>query len=147
MSTLREIFASEDRKAVIVRDCCDVLDAEVAEKTGVSGIAVKAGYRTVKGFKPGFIPKVVGDLLPEFADAIEPIYQEARERGEPVADFLARSSSRAAEALLAITDAKADRSTNRVVKGTYKRLRSTAKRNVEAAMPRVGKLIEKHAGE
>jgi hypothetical protein len=33
-----------------------------------------------------------------------------------------------------------------VVKGTYDKLRGTAKKNVEAAVPRLGKLIERHAG-
>jgi hypothetical protein len=33
-----------------------------------------------------------------------------------------------------------------VVKATYERLRGTAKKNVEAAVPRLGRLIEKHAG-
>jgi hypothetical protein len=33
-----------------------------------------------------------------------------------------------------------------LVKGTYEKLRGTAKKNVEAAVPRVGKLIEKHGG-
>jgi hypothetical protein len=30
------------------------------------------------------------------------------------------------------------------VKGTYDRLRPSAKKNVEAAVPRLGRLIEKH---
>ncbi len=33
-----------------------------------------------------------------------------------------------------------------VVKGAYEKLRGTAKKNVEAAVPRLGRLIEKHAG-
>jgi hypothetical protein len=31
------------------------------------------------------------------------------------------------------------------VKGTYERLRPTAKKHVEQALPRLGKLVEKHA--
>ncbi len=42
-------------------------------------------------------------------------------------------------------DGKAARSKNAVVKGTYDRLRGMAKKHVESAIPRLGKLIEKHA--
>ena len=45
----------------------------------------------------------------------------------------------------AITDAKAARAKSGVAKGAYEKLRGAAKKNVEQAVPRLGKLIEKHA--
>ena len=62
----------------------------------------------------------------------------------PVAPFFAANTGRVADALLAITDAKASRAKSAVVKGTYEKLRGSAKKNVEAAVPRLGKLIESH---
>jgi hypothetical protein len=50
-----------------------------------------------------------------------------------------------ADALLGITDAKAQRASG-VVRKTYDSLRGSAKKNVEAAVPRLGRLVEKHAG-
>jgi hypothetical protein len=50
-----------------------------------------------------------------------------------------------ADALLSITDAKAGHSKSGMVKGTYEKLRSSAKKNVEAAVPRLATVIEKHA--
>jgi hypothetical protein len=49
------------------------------------------------------------------------------------------------EALLAITDGRAQRAKNQAVKGTYEKLRPTAKKHVEAAVPRIGRLVAKHA--
>lgn len=145
MANLRDALTDEGKRKAVVEDCVQLIDAEVADKGGMSGMAIKAGYKAVKGIKPGFIPKVVNDLLPEFAGALQPIYAEAKEKGEPVAPYLTKNSARVAEALLAITDGKADRSDRGLVKNTYKRLRPTAKQNVEAAIPRLGKLVEKYA--
>jgi len=145
MASLEEALTDEGRKQQVIRDCVDIVDQEVADKRGMGGMAIKAGYKAVKGIKPGFITGVVTDLLPEFARALDPLYQEAREQEQPVAAHLVKHSGRAAEALLAITDGKAERSSRGIVKGTYKRLRPSAKDNVQAAMPRLGQLIEKHA--
>ena len=146
MTTLVEVLTSSEKKAAVVDDCCDLVDSEVADKSGLSGIAIKAGYGAVKGIKPGFIKQAVSDLVPEFARALDPLYTEARAKSEPLGAYFAKHASRAAEALLAITDGKAERSKHALVKGTYGRLRGTAKKNVEQAMPRLGLLIEKHAG-
>ncbi len=145
MPTLPEILTSESSKARVVEDCCALIDAEVKDKGGISGLAIKAGYGAVKGVKPGFVRNVVSDLLPEFASALDPIYQEAKSAGKPIAEFFAANSSRVAEALLAITDEKARKAKNPLVKGTYEKLRGSAKKNVEAATPRLGKMIETHA--
>jgi hypothetical protein len=106
----------------------------------------KAGFSAVKGVKPGFIKQAVEDLLPEFASALDPVYQDAKSQSKPVAGFFVDHAGRVADALLAITDGKAQRSKSSVVKGTYDKLRGSAKKNVEAAVPRLGKLVEKHAG-
>jgi len=145
MPSLTEVLTAESKKAAVVDDCLELIDAEVADKGGLSGLAIKAGYGVVKGIKPGFIKQAVGDLLPEFAKALEPIYEEAKSKSKPVADYMKDNSSRVADALLAITDAKAQRSKSGAVKGTYEKLRGSAKKNVEAAVPRLGKMIEKHS--
>jgi hypothetical protein len=144
MPTLPDVLTSEANKGRVVEDCCALIDAEVKDKGGISGLAIKAGYGAVKGVKPGFVRSVVSDLLLEFARALDPIYQDAKANGQPVAAFFASHSDRVAEALLAITDAKAQKSKNGLVKGTYDKLRGSAKKNVEAAVPRLGKMLESH---
>lgn len=144
MSTLPEILTSEAKKSVVVDDCITLIDAEVSDKSGFSGLAIKAGYGAVKGIRPGFVRQVVTDLLAEFAKALDPLYQEAKAAGKGPAGHFAANGSRVADALLAITDGKAQRSKSALVKGTYEKLRGSAKKNVEAAVPRLGQLIEKH---
>jgi len=146
MTTLVEVLTSPEKKAAVVDDCCALIDLEVADKGGLSGVAIKAGYAAVKGINPGFIKQAVTDLVPEFAKALDPVFADARSKNEPLGAYFVKHASPAADALLAITDGKAQRSKHALVKGTYERLRGTAKKNVEAAMPRLGKLIEKFAG-
>jgi hypothetical protein len=146
MATLAEVLTSETKKTAVVDDCCTLIDEEVGDKGGLSGLAIKAGYGAIKGIKPGFVKHVVSDLLPEFASVLEPIYGEAKTANRPVGAFFSSNTGRVADALLSITDGKAQRSKSGVVKGTYDKLRGMAKKNVEAAVPRLGKLIERHAG-
>jgi len=144
MSSLPELLTSDKREQV-VEDCCTLIDSEVKDKGGISGLAIKAGYGAVKGIKPGFVRGVVVDLLPEFATALDPIWQDAKKDNKPVAPFFAANTARVADALLAFTDAKAQRSKSGVVKGTYEKLRGSAKKNVEAAVPRLGEMVQKYA--
>lgn len=144
MASLVDALTDEGKKKDVIRDCCELIDAEVKDKGGISGLAIKAGYGAVKGIKPGFVEKAVEDLIPEFAKALDPIYADAKSQNKPVAEFFASNSSRVADALLTITDAKASRAKSGVAKGAYDKLRGSAKKNVEQAVPRLGKLIEKY---
>lgn len=145
MTTLPEALGSTDKKETVIDDCLQLIDAEVADKGGISGLALKAGYSAVKGIKPGFIRNVVNDLLPEFAQALDPFYQEAVEKKKKPSDHFVQNGPRVADALLSITDARAKTAKSGVVRSTYDKLRGSAKKNVEQALPRLGKLVEKHA--
>ena len=75
---------------------------------------------------------------------MEPIVGEARAKGTPVASYIDANATRVADALLAITDRKAERSTNGAVKGAYSKLRGMAKSNVESAIPGLAKIVAAH---
>ena len=106
MARLAEVLTDSDKRASVVSDCLQIIESEVADKGGLSGMAIKAGYKAVRGVKPGFLQKVVDDLLPEFADAVDAVYQEAIERGRPVRDYFVENKTRVADNLLGITDGR-----------------------------------------
>jgi len=145
MPNLPEVLTSDSRKSAVIEDCLALIDAEVQDKGGLSGLAIKAGYKAVQGVKPGFVRQVVIDLLPEFALALDPLFQEAVAADRPVKEYFNANSARVADALLTITDDKAKRSRSGMVKGTYEKLRGSARKNVESAVPRLGAMIEKHS--
>jgi hypothetical protein len=145
MTSLATALENDATRRAAVADCCALIESEVASKSGLSGVALKTGYKAIKGIRPGFVEKVVFDLLPEFAQAIDPLCGEAQSKGQAVSAYLPTHAARAADALLAITDRKAERSTNSVVKNFYGKLRTIAKSNVEQAIPGLARIIEKHA--
>ena len=145
MPSLTEALTSDSKKSAVIDDCMALIDAEVSEKGGLTGLAIKAGYRAVQGVKPGFVRHVVSDLLPEFAHVLEGLYEEAKAQGRCVRDHFNSNASRVADALLSITDDKAKGAKSSLVRGTYDKLRGSAKKNVEMAVPRLAAMIEKHA--
>jgi hypothetical protein len=145
MATLKEQFVSADRKAALVGDAVKVLDQEVADKSGLTGIAIKGAYKLVQGIRPGFVPHVVEALLPDFLDALEPVYQEAAEKKRPAGAYLLEQRDRVADALLAVTDKRAERAQSAAIKSAYSKLRPMAKKQVDAAAPRLAQLIDRHA--
>lgn len=143
--SLKEQVIEGNKRTAVIDDALQVLDAEVADKSGLSGMAVKGAFAVVKGIQPGFIRNVVDTLLDDFLDALDPIYQEAVAAQKPPGKHLEQNAGRVADALLSITDARAERAQRQVVKKTYDKLRPTAKKHVEAAAPRLGGLLDRHA--
>jgi hypothetical protein len=143
--SLAQAINDSTKKPAIIQDCVKLVDEEVASKSGLSGLAVKAGYAAVKGVKPGFIAEVVDKLMKDFAEQLDPFWVEGKKGGDPVG-HLVSNKAQVADALLSVTDGKAKGAKSSVVRGTYEKLRGSAKRNVEDAMPRLARLLEKHAG-
>jgi hypothetical protein len=143
MSTLNELLAQPGTRTQVVADCEKLIEEEVGSK-GLMGIPIKAAYAIVKAVKPGFVPEVIDHMLDDFSSRLDPLYQQAKARNEPVSAHFSSRPGEVAEALLAITDARAQRAKNQAIKGAYEKLRGSAKKHVEAAVPRIGRLIEKH---
>ena len=141
---MKEILGRPGTRPQVIADCERVIEEEVDSK-GLMGLPIKAAYKVVKAVKPGFVPEVIDHMLDDFSDRLDPVYQSAVSKNEPVSAYFNSHSGEVAEALLAITDQRAQRAKNQAVKSTYEKLRPTAKKHVEAAVPRIGRLVAKHA--
>lgn len=146
MPSLKELISATDKRDAVIDDACGVLDEEVADKSGISGVAIKAAFSVVKNVKPGFVRQAIGDLLDSFLEALDPLYQESVAKGQRPGEYLKANASRMAQALLAITDKRAEGAKTAAVKKTYEKLRPTAQKHVEAAAPRLAALIDRHVG-
>ena len=143
--SLTAALADETKRVAVIDDCVALVDAEVQKKKGLGGMVIKTGYKAVKGIKPGFIRRVVDSLFDRWAANLDPIWEEAVASGTPPPQFFEAERSRVAEALLAVTDAKAENAENKLVKSTYRKLRPSAKTHVEEAVPGLAALLGKHA--
>ncbi len=147
MADLYSVLTEPSRRREVVRDAEALLDAEVDSKGGLSGLAIKGAFKVVKSFRPGIIPDTIDGLLDDFATRLDPFYQDhaTKAGGRSIADYLTGRKSEVADALLAITDGRARVTRHTTLKSAYEKLRPEAKKHVEAAVPGVGRLIEKHA--
>ena len=130
-------------KASIAADCVVLLDEQVSSKNGISGLTVKTAYRALKGIGPTYVPRALKRLLPRALDALEPLWEQGVEKGEPV-EFLSSNRAEAADALLMMTDGIVSNSKNKIVVAAYKQVRKSLKGDVEAAVPGFAEIIDRH---
>jgi hypothetical protein len=146
--TLSEALLDEHRRPAVVADLVAAIDAEVKDKKGISGAAVKAGYATVKKAKENIVSNATDRMLPDFATALEPFWVDFGATGA-AGDFgayLVGRGDEAADALLSVTDDRVGGSSRKAVQKAYNGLRGRAKDNVKAALPRIGAVLQQHGG-
>ena len=143
MATLKQQLGDSDRRGAVIDDALRVLDAEVADKRGLSGMAIKTAFKVVKGLSSGFLREVVDHLLDDFLDALDPMYQDALAQDKRPSAQLKADPGRVATLLLAITDERAKQADNQVVRKAYDKLRGIARKQVEEAVPRVGAMLDR----
>jgi hypothetical protein len=146
-ASLPEILLAQGTEPQVVADGLALIDAEIADKSGIAGNAVKLAYKTVSSFAPGYIRQTVEKMLPDIADQLQPYWADFRASGgSQFGDYLAKRGDEVAESLLSISDAMAERSDKPVVVRAYRTVRGGATRNIVAALPRLGDLVLKYAG-
>ena len=142
MTTLNETLLNDTDRPSVVSDCVDLIDAEVASKKGIGGLAIKTAFKTVKAIKPGIIPDAVNFLLDDFVEKLEPFYGEFKASGDmDLAGYVVRHADQVADSLLGITDSRAEKSRHKTLVKAYKKLRPQGKKQVTAAMPRIGAML------
>ncbi len=141
---LQDAMQDETVQAQAVADCARLMDEQVAAKGGLKGMALKAAYGVIKGLGPDYIPSALHGLLPATLDALDPLWSEGVGTGDPVA-HVSQNSDRAAEAILGITDARIEQSSNKAVKGVYGQLRKSVKEDLAVAVPDLAKIIGSYA--
>jgi hypothetical protein len=123
----------------VVEACCVLVDAEVAARSGLSGMAVRAGYRAVKAVRPGMVREAVDHLLPDFAAALEPLHAEAP--GSAFESHMRSNPERAADALLAVTDRRIQSAKSTALRKTYAGLRAIARGQLTVSVPGLARTL------
>ena len=144
MKNLATLLEKPEQRKTIVDECCDLIDAEVKTK----GLIVKGVYRMVKAIKPGTIRSAVEGLLDDFVAEMQAFYVKYQEEGSSgtLAAYFGPRASDIAEALLTVTDRRADKSSHKTMVKGYRKLRPKGKEHVALAVPKVGGLLDRHVG-
>ncbi|HEX4829808.1 MAG TPA: hypothetical protein VH478_01770 [Trebonia sp.] len=147
MATLQEIMLAPQTQPAVINDTLALVDEQISDKSGISGTAVKLAYKAVTSFSPGHVRYMIEQLTPQMLEKLEPYWADFRASGGGVfGDYLAKRGDEVAESLLAITDARAQGSDRPVIVKAYKSVRGSAVKNVTAALPDLGALVQKYAG-
>jgi hypothetical protein len=145
-ATLQETLLAPETQPQVISDCFTLIEQEVAELSGISGTAVRLAYKTINTFKPDHIRFMVESLLPDLVNKLEPYWADFRTSGSgEFGDYLAKRGDDVSQALLSVTDARAAASGRPVVIKAYGSVRGSAVKHIQAALPRVGDLVLKHA--
>lgn len=139
MSSLSEILTTPEKAPAAVTTLSGVVQDEVQSKSGIGGMALKAGFAAATKIRPDLVPHAVERMLPDFAEKLDPYWQG---RGaQPFGEHLRAHEAQATDALLAVTDERVEHARPAIGK-IYSGLRPKAAAHVRDALPRLGAAIE-----
>ena len=155
VSTLRACLLEGADRAKVVADCVQLIEREVAEKSGLSGLAIKAALAVVKAVKPGILVEVVDHLIDPFVARLEPFYEACTGAGagsgvgvnqasSQLESHFTTRASQIANALLGVTDDRARETPHATLRKAYEKLRPTGKKHVEQAVPKIARVIARY---
>lgn len=81
VAALSESLLDEATRPAFLADAVQVLDAEVSDKGGASGLAVKGGYAAVKKISPSIVPDALDSLAPRLLEQLESYWREFQAGG------------------------------------------------------------------
>ena len=145
-ATLHEMLLAPQVRPQVVSDCEALIDNQLSEMSGISGTAIKLAYKTVRTFSADHIHYMIETLLPRMADTLQPYWADFNAAGGgQFGDYLAKREDEVTEALLAITDERGRNSSRPTIVKAYNTVRGSAAKQVKAALPDVGALVQKYA--
>ena len=141
--TLQESLLNPTNRPLVVKDCTQLID----EQVGDSGLIVKGAYKVVTAFKSGIIHDAVDTLVDDFVARLEPFHNDfVGAGGGSFGDYLAGRGAEVANALMGVTDERAAQSDRATLKKAYEKVRPSGADNIEKALPKLGKIVEKYTG-
>lgn len=138
MTTLAQILLAPERREAISGKLAAWIERYVHERGGIKGLALKAGVKALQAVRPDALPRGVDLLLPEFAQALEPLFQRFRkEGGKDFGAFVAKNLDEATDAVMAVTDRRAAHTRFKALSGAYQRLRGTLEGELRSVLPKL----------
>lgn len=147
MSTLAELLLVPHQRDALINDCVRLIETQVESRDAIRRLALKAGLSMLNSIRPNALNRAVSRLLPDFAAALEPLYQRFRQSGgSDFSLFLGQHSDQAVHALLGVTDQVAGKHPNATVRTVYDKFRSIAENEVRSALPGLAAIMARYIG-
>ena len=146
MPTLQELFLNDENFPRLVTDTQALVEGELANKGGISGTAVKAAYKAITAFAPGYYQETLSGMLPDMITQLQPYWADFGASGSAdFGDYLSKRGDEVSESLLSVTDNMAHLSGRAAVVKAYQMVRGGAGKNITVALPALGAMVQKYA--
>lgn len=144
MAPLQDLLLTTENGPRLIADTQALVDGEISSK-GITAAPLKAAYKVVTTFAPGYYQEAVTSMLPGMVYQLEPYWADfTTSGGADFGDYLAKRGPEVSESLLAVTDDMAEKSGRATVVKAYKLVRGGAGKNIEAALPALGAMVQKY---
>lgn len=145
MATLQEQLLTPANAPTLIADTKGLVESELDSK-GITAAPLKAAYKAVTAFAPGYYDEAITAMLPGIVHQLEPYWADFKASGGAVfGDYLAKRGGEVSESLLTVTDDMAANSGRGAVVKAYQMVRGGAAKNIETALPALGALVQKYA--
>ena len=146
-SSLPDILLSVKHPERLVDELARTLEAHIASRGGLKGLAMKAGFGALRSAKPDIADRAVRGLMPDIAKALDPLYAEfKRSQGEDFGSYLSQHAARAAELMVKAVDTRLAGNPNTPMKAVYKQFRGSVGDELQKLLPPVGRVLSTHIG-
>jgi hypothetical protein len=146
LATLQELLLTPEKTPHLIADTQALVDDQIASK-GITAAPLKAAYKAVTAFAPGYYQEAISAMLPGMVHQLEPYWADfARSGSGDFGDYLSKRGDEVSESLLAVTDDMAQHSGRATVVKAYQLVRGGAGKNITTALPALGALVQKYAG-
>lgn len=145
MATLQELLLTPERAPQLIADTQALVDEQISSK-GITAAPLKAAYKAVTSFAPGYYQEAISAMLPGMVYQLEPYWADFNASGgADFGDYLAKRGDEVCESLLAVTDDMAAKSGRGAVVKAYQLVRGGAGKNIDAALPALGAMVQRYA--
>ncbi len=141
--TLSEQIKNKEVSSNIAVDCVALMEEQVSAKKGIKGVTFKTLYKGIKTISPDYTTNAIKGLLPSISQAIDPLWSEGIEQGNPV-DYLSKNQSLTADTILTVTDNRIKNSSNKIVKASYNKVRNSLKSEIEEVVPQLAVILDRN---
>jgi hypothetical protein len=145
LATLQQQLLTPENMPRLIADAQALVDNEISSK-GITAAPIKAAYKAVTSFAPGYLTEAITAMLPGMIIQLDPYWADFKASGgADFGDYLAKRGDEVSQSLLAVTDDMAQKSGRGTVVKAYQMVRGSAGKNIETALPALGQLVQKYA--
>lgn len=140
---LSEQIQDQQIRLNIAEDCVKLMDNQVDAKTGITGAFFKTLYKGIENISPNYAQKAIFGLIPPISQAINPLWDEGKEKGNPVT-YLENNPTLTANTILSVTDERIKKTKNKIIKVSYEKIRNSLQNEIEQVVPQLAEILGKY---